>query len=91
MWNCPNCGYDLKDSAKFCPQCGSDEQTGWSEDAGPDSEIELPEDFDYLEALEKELGDSSGTKSRLSRGQKMKAVGTILLALALSVILLGVL
>lgn len=32
MWNCPFCGFELEKSAKSCPQCGSDEDTGWRED-----------------------------------------------------------
>lgn len=31
-WNCPHCGEPLISNAKFCPNCGSDENTGWSED-----------------------------------------------------------
>lgn len=29
---CPNCGADVPIKAKSCPECGSDEKTGWSED-----------------------------------------------------------
>jgi uncharacterized membrane protein YvbJ len=31
-FNCPNCGEDVPIKAKSCPGCGSDENTGWSED-----------------------------------------------------------
>ena len=31
-FNCPNCGEDVPIRAKSCPGCGSDENTGWSED-----------------------------------------------------------
>ncbi len=31
-WNCPLCGEPLKENAVFCPHCGSDSETGWSED-----------------------------------------------------------
>ncbi len=30
---CPNCGAEVPPSAKACPECGSDEKTGWSEKA----------------------------------------------------------
>jgi len=31
-FNCPNCGEDVPIRSKSCPGCGSDENTGWSED-----------------------------------------------------------
>jgi uncharacterized membrane protein YvbJ len=31
-FNCPNCGEDVPIKAKSCHGCGSDENTGWSED-----------------------------------------------------------
>lgn len=27
---CPNCGAEVPDNALACPECGSDEETGWS-------------------------------------------------------------
>ncbi len=30
---CPNCGAMVPANAKACPECGSDEETGWSEAA----------------------------------------------------------
>ncbi len=32
-FDCPICGEKVSVKAKFCPECGSDEQTGWSEAA----------------------------------------------------------
>ncbi len=31
-FNCPNCGAEVPIKARSCPDCGSDENTGWSED-----------------------------------------------------------
>lgn len=31
---CPNCGARVPARAKACPECGSDQETGWSEAAG---------------------------------------------------------
>lgn len=31
FWNCPHCGAELKAGAKVCHNCGSDEETGWSD------------------------------------------------------------
>ena len=50
---CPHCNAELKDDAKFCPHCGSDDSTGWKENAEFASE-ELP---DYEEIIENEFGD----------------------------------
>lgn len=44
---CPNCGEDVSPKALSCPDCGSDEKTGWSEDTLYDG-LDLPE-FDNHE------------------------------------------
>ncbi len=40
---CPQCGEPVSESARSCPHCGSDEETGWNPYAEEDS-IELPDD-----------------------------------------------
>ena len=41
---CPNCGAEVPVSAKACPECGSDEKTGWSGNTIYDgTDIEDPE------------------------------------------------
>jgi hypothetical protein len=53
---CPNCGAEVPVKAKACPECGSDEQTGWAEDAS-NGGLDLPDEkFDYDEFVEKEFG-----------------------------------
>lgn len=55
---CPNCGAEVPRNAKACPECGSDDQTGWSE-AADASGLDLPDDeFDYAKYVEKEFGDN---------------------------------
>lgn len=55
MENCPNCGADLPRQARVCPECGSDDETGWSE-AAETSHLGLPDDsFDYDKFVEKEF------------------------------------
>ena len=45
--HCPNCGAELPRRARACPECGSDERTGWSA-PGPAEQLGLPdEEFDY--------------------------------------------
>ncbi|MEP6664332.1 MAG: zinc ribbon domain-containing protein [Verrucomicrobiota bacterium] len=56
MDNCPNCGTDLPRNARVCPECGSDENSGWSDEAAM-SGLDLPEeDFDYEKFVENEFG-----------------------------------
>ena len=56
---CPNCGAEVPRNAKACPECGSDEQTGWSEEAHVDG-LDLPEEkFDYEDFVEREFGSKS--------------------------------
>ncbi len=53
---CPNCGAEVPPDAKACPACGSDENTGWSEDAET-SGLNLPgEEFDYGDFVKREFG-----------------------------------
>jgi hypothetical protein len=56
---CPHCGEEIPPRAKACPQCGSDEETGWSEEARSDG-LGLPEEnFNYDEFVQREFGDKS--------------------------------
>ena len=53
---CPNCGAEVPRKAKACPDCGSDEQTGWSDDAAA-ARLGLPDDsFDYGRFVREEFG-----------------------------------
>jgi hypothetical protein len=59
---CPNCGADLPPNAVVCPECGSDESTGWSENAASQG-LNLPdEDFDYDEFAKREFGEDEQIK-----------------------------
>jgi hypothetical protein len=53
---CPNCGAEVPPNAKACPECGSDEETGWSEESRNDG-LDLPDEkFDYEEFVDREFG-----------------------------------
>lgn len=53
---CPNCGADIPERAKACPECGSCEETGWSEAAHSEA-LGLPDgSFNYDEFVEREFG-----------------------------------
>ena len=53
---CPHCGAEVPPGAKACPECGSDELTGWSEEARYD-DLNLPDkNFDYDDFVKREFG-----------------------------------
>ncbi len=55
---CPQCGALVPPRARACPECGSDEQTGWSERAQA-QRLDLPDDeFNYDEFVQEEFGGS---------------------------------
>jgi len=56
---CPHCGAEVPPRAKACPECGSDDKTGWSEEAQAGG-LDLPDDnFDYDDYLKREFGGES--------------------------------
>lgn len=62
---CPVCGEVVPTNAKACPQCGSDEETGWSDSAKADA-LGIPsEDFDYDDYVKREF---EGEKPRRKFG-----------------------
>ena len=76
---CPNCGAEVPPQARACPECGSDEQTGWSDEARF-AGLGLPdeESFDYDEFVEREFGG----KRQIPRGVRwiwwVAALGLVL-------------
>ncbi len=62
---CPNCGSELSDTSTACPECGSCEETGWSDRARYDSMgVDYDADeFDYDEFVESEFGSSETKRS----------------------------
>ena len=56
---CPNCGANVPSNAKVCPECGSDESTGWSDTAYADK-LGIPtEDFDYGKFVKEEFSSEA--------------------------------
>ena len=54
---CPNCGALVPEKARACPECGSDEETGWS-DRAQSQRLDLPDDeFNYDEFVREEFGE----------------------------------
>ena len=81
---CVHCGEALRPDAKSCWYCGSDYQTAWSDRTYLDG-IDLPEDFDYDDALEHEFGSQSRTERRKLPWHRkiLVAVATIMLMVML--------
>jgi hypothetical protein len=78
---CPNCGETVPANARACRSCGSDENTGWSDNTYLDG-IDLPfEDDDYEEIRAREFGGSFG-KVRGKKGLRVDwrvVVGVVVL------------
>lgn len=74
------CGTDVPSGARACPECGADEETGWSEEAAYEN-LGIPDDsFDYDEFVKREFeGEASGDKRR----RFWKTAGVILLVIFL--------
>jgi hypothetical protein len=65
---CPACGAAVPRSARACPECGSDEKTGWSEEAASDG-LDLPaeeDEFYYDDFVKREFGGSDPKPRGLS-------------------------
>ena len=68
-------------NAKACPDCGSDDQTGWSEAAAA-ADLGLPdESFDYDQFVEEEFGERPARPRGMAWGWWMVAL--LVLALLL--------
>ncbi len=52
---CVYCGEEIDAMAKACPHCGSDENTGWSENTYLDG-IDFADEDKYEEIREQEFG-----------------------------------
>lgn len=58
----------VPERARACPQCGADEQSGWSEDAEA-QRLGLPDDkFDYNEFVKEEFGGGASKPRVRPRG-----------------------
>lgn len=82
---CPNCGADVPPNAKACPECGSCEETGWSEEAASGNPDLPDEEFDYDEFVKKEFGGESAKPHNIS--WLWWVVGVVLLAVLLALFL----
>jgi hypothetical protein len=56
---CPNCGALVPERARACPECGADEETGWSDDATLQRLGAPEEEFDHEDFVRSEFGQPS--------------------------------
>jgi len=54
---CPNCGEAVPEDSAACPECGADDETGWSDDTTAQG-LGIPDDeFDYNDFVDREFGE----------------------------------
>ena len=63
---CPNCGAEVPARARACPECGSCEETGWSERAELDGPGMPDDEFNYDEFVRREFGNQRPVPRGLS-------------------------
>jgi ribosomal protein L40E len=87
---CPHCGADVPAHARSCPECGSDERTGWADDADKWG-ADIPtgygqDDFDYDDFIRREFGGEgrglSGKSIALLIAVAAAFLATVLLVLS---------
>ena len=94
---CAHCGATVPSSARACPECGSDDRTGWSPDAvgwagdlpvgyGDD---DADEDDAYEETLRNEGLAADGQPSRQELRRRWVAAVCLLLILGLLLWVIG--
>lgn len=73
FFRCPHCGTKVRCGAVSCPECGSDDETGWSWDADPWSgdppaEEDLDDDEEYESFLAREFPEMVTSPPRTAPG-----------------------
>jgi len=94
MFLCPNCGEEVRVGAPSCPSCGSDDDTGWSEEAEAGytdygGGYGGNDDFDYDEFVRRELGGDPERPTLPDRKELVTGAVALVLIFALLVWLLG--
>jgi hypothetical protein len=84
---CSHCGAEVPAGAMSCRECGSDDETGWSESAGewedcvPSSGYGSDDEFDYDEFVANEFPDQAPPSGR--RRAWRAAVAIVVVAFSL--------
>lgn len=71
-FDCPHCGAEVRVGSSSCRECGSDAETGWSEDAQlwaadiPTAVGDEDDDFDYEQFIAREFPEQADVAIRHS-------------------------
>lgn len=93
-FECPHCGARVPAGARACPACGSDDATGWSDEAD-DWAGDLPtgygddDELDYEETLRREGLLTDRPSRETSDRRRRQALVALLVLLLLLWLLLG--
>ena len=93
-FTCPHCGAVVEPGALACPECGSDERTGWSPHAA-DEEVDIPagyskdKEFDYEDFVKREFPEERRTVFGISLPLFLLLALAVILVVALALALLG--
>jgi hypothetical protein len=85
---CPNCGAEVRKGKASCPECGSCDETGWSDAATEgyaDGGYDGDDDFDYDEFVQREFPGESDSISTKQWGTTLLIV-LICLGMTLAVV-----
>jgi hypothetical protein len=81
---CPHCEAKVPRGAKACPECGSDDRTGWASDEELDYQgVEIPDAYDP-ERWEREAEE----RAAKAPGRRLLGVAALLVAAPVAIALL---
>jgi hypothetical protein len=85
FFSCPHCGAQVRRDAAACRECGSDAETGWSDEEHADGGYAQDDDFDYDEYVRREFPDDADGPPRRTPWQWIVAIVAVLLIVAMLV------
>ena len=91
-FRCPHCGAKVRRGALACPKCGSDDETGWSENADQ-WQADIPagyaddDDFDYDEFVADEFPQHATRRAKGAHAKWVWGIVVVLVCLALLLLL----
>ena len=96
-FQCSHCGAKVKRGSAACPECGSDENTGWSQEAeevidpclptGYGNEDSFESDFNYSDFIRREFGikDNPASNKNSKKLRKQQIITSLVIILLILV------